>query len=428
MNETITVCKLCDILIENLKVPYYQRPYRWTAENHVKLLLQDLIRERDKGENNKYRIGTVILHQSQGDALNIVDGQQRLVTLSLLLYVLGDTKHIKLLNENFDHIDSKNNLKYNYNYILKYLSNKSHDEKTSLEFFILNNCEVLKIKLLEISEAFQLFDSQNARGKSIDPADLLKAFHLREMEGVNENEKHDIVNRWEEAIDKKKLNDVLENYLFRLRKWKKNENEYFISKNNVDEFKGVTPRKMIRDGKNYPYLDSLVTNTSGIYFEYDQPIVNGKWFFDYVRHYTYIVDRVHEICNNDEKEKKLFLNYFGFWRVGDKRLIKLYKNLLLVYLDKFGEDPYFEKYRKLLYRWVFITRLENSQIRFETILNKVKSQNNPIFWISKWHTPEIDIMEMKLKSIASVSKDDTRNDFRNEQSIYMKLSALENQL
>lgn len=40
----------------------------------------------------------------------------------------------------------------------------------------------------DISEAFQFFDSQNARGKALYPHDLLKAYHLREMAGVSEEE------------------------------------------------------------------------------------------------------------------------------------------------------------------------------------------------------------------------------------------------
>lgn len=425
-DDKIKIVTVGKLLEEELCIPYYQRPYRWQSEKHVKLLLQDLFREKVKSEN-KYRIGTVILHkEKEKTTLNIVDGQQRLVTLSLVLYALErkDTP-TRLLEQKFAHIDSKNNLKYNYNYIQSYLSNKSDSEKESLKKFVLGDCEVLKIQLTELSEAFQLFDSQNARGKDLDPADLLKAFHLREMEGVYENEKYRIVNRWEETIEKKKLNDVLGNYLFRLRNWQRNEMKYFFTKNEIVEFKGVTPNKMIREGQYYPYLNKLAASASSVYFECNQPIVNGKWFFSYVSHYTDLVDRLDDICGNDGLES---LQYYGSWRVGDQRLIKLYKNVLLIYLDKFGEDQNFEKFRSLLYRWVFITRLENAQIRVETILNKLKNKNNPIHWISKWHHPELDIMEMKLKSIEEIGKNSDRHDFneKNSNSIYSRLASIEN--
>ena len=47
--------------------------------------------------------------------------------------------------------------------------------------FLLENCSVSVITMPQerLSEAFQLFDSQNNRGKSLEPHDLLKAYHLR---------------------------------------------------------------------------------------------------------------------------------------------------------------------------------------------------------------------------------------------------------
>ena len=37
-----------------------------------------------------------------------------------------------------------------------------------------------------LAEAFQLFDSQNNRGKSLEPHDLLKAYHLRQQDSEDE--------------------------------------------------------------------------------------------------------------------------------------------------------------------------------------------------------------------------------------------------
>ena len=73
-----------------LVVPEYQRPYKWTARNAIQLL-DDIIEARN---NNKevYRVGTLILHKEKDedgqDKYNIVDGQQRTITFSLLLTAL----------------------------------------------------------------------------------------------------------------------------------------------------------------------------------------------------------------------------------------------------------------------------------------------------------------------------------------------------
>ena len=46
-------------------------------------------------------------------------------------------------------------------------------------------------------EAFQFFDSQNTRGKELAPHDLLKSYHLREMDKESEDLKVQIINQWE---------------------------------------------------------------------------------------------------------------------------------------------------------------------------------------------------------------------------------------
>ena len=74
------------LLRMSIVVPDYQRPYKWRIE-HVGQLLDDV---RTFHLSGRYRIGTVILHEAQaaGDApsreLRIVDGQQRLITFSLM--------------------------------------------------------------------------------------------------------------------------------------------------------------------------------------------------------------------------------------------------------------------------------------------------------------------------------------------------------
>ena len=69
-----------------LRIPSYQRSYSWT-ESQVRDLLKDTAYlEKD------YLMGTVILHcHQEGDKtyLDIVDSQQRLVTLCIYLYCLN---------------------------------------------------------------------------------------------------------------------------------------------------------------------------------------------------------------------------------------------------------------------------------------------------------------------------------------------------
>ena len=45
---------------------------------------------------------------------------------------------------------------------------------------------MVEVVLQDISEAFQFFDSQNARGKDLEPHDLLKAYHLGALKCTKE--------------------------------------------------------------------------------------------------------------------------------------------------------------------------------------------------------------------------------------------------
>ncbi len=55
------------------------------------------------------------------------------------------------------------------------------DVKIIFMILFLKNCSMVYVKLVSLEEAFQFFDSQNARGKPLAPYDLLKAYHLRSL-------------------------------------------------------------------------------------------------------------------------------------------------------------------------------------------------------------------------------------------------------
>ncbi|MCI7309602.1 MAG: DUF262 domain-containing protein, partial [Prevotella sp.] len=88
LRKTITNCEepIKDV---ELCVPPYQRPYKWTARNAIQLL--DDIIDAKNSNKERYRVGTLILHKRDGkEQYDIVDGQQRTITFSLLLTALGE--------------------------------------------------------------------------------------------------------------------------------------------------------------------------------------------------------------------------------------------------------------------------------------------------------------------------------------------------
>jgi uncharacterized protein with ParB-like and HNH nuclease domain len=72
-------------------IPLYQRNYAWGKEQ-IEALIQDIYEAYEKDKNSNYYIGSlVVLRRHNGD-YEVIDGQQRLTTLSLLTKILGITK------------------------------------------------------------------------------------------------------------------------------------------------------------------------------------------------------------------------------------------------------------------------------------------------------------------------------------------------
>ncbi|WEH16931.1 DUF262 domain-containing protein [Streptomyces sp. VNUA24] len=87
------------IEMQEMRVPIYQRSYRWRPDAEVSQYWSDL--RHAFGETDEYFLGTVVL-TTEGDSARktIIDGQQRIVTTSLLLAAIRD------------HLESRGNEKF----------------------------------------------------------------------------------------------------------------------------------------------------------------------------------------------------------------------------------------------------------------------------------------------------------------------------
>ena len=72
----------------HLRVPANQREYAW-AEEHVEALCHD-ISDAIIEKKDAYFLGTVVLTKSKDGYFEVVDGQQRLATTSMLFAVIRD--------------------------------------------------------------------------------------------------------------------------------------------------------------------------------------------------------------------------------------------------------------------------------------------------------------------------------------------------
>ncbi|MBR5910777.1 MAG: DUF262 domain-containing protein [Bacteroidales bacterium] len=163
---------------QDVIIPDYQRPYKWTDKN-VNQLIDDIIANTNK---TSYRIGTSVIHADDNGKFNIVDGQQRTITFVLIAYALKNEGRLKKVeNREVKECDlipkfelkfineiSKKNIRDNYRAIIRRIS--EFDDRTI--WFFYEKCQMVQIILQDITEAFQFFDSQNARGKDLEPHEL----------------------------------------------------------------------------------------------------------------------------------------------------------------------------------------------------------------------------------------------------------------
>lgn len=161
-----------------LSIPDYQRAYEWRTD-HVKNLFNDTFDASQK--KSSYLMGTLILHKTE-NALEIVDGQQRLITLTILVYCMGaiDDK-FPLLNSKFDNVKSTFYIQNTKKELQSLLNGKSDEKKIAFLDFLISK---LQFSVLSISgdnaldKAYTFFDSLNSKGKGLSDFDLLKAHHL----------------------------------------------------------------------------------------------------------------------------------------------------------------------------------------------------------------------------------------------------------
>ena len=150
--------KVADLLALELRIPAYQRPYKWQAK-HVNQLLDDIFHHIHTGKKGPYRIGSVVLHRVSNQRehhFDIVDGQQRLITLTLLAYALEE-KHLALLQTSFSSPTTQYNIKTNARLIQTRLQ-QSPALKQAVKDSLRQQLELVCITLNDLGEAFQVED------------------------------------------------------------------------------------------------------------------------------------------------------------------------------------------------------------------------------------------------------------------------------
>lgn len=244
---------LKDILSNNylFSVPNYQRPYSWNFD-HVETLLDDLkvgafANGREMADVPEYFLGSVVLIKRPDDpeAL-VVDGQQRLVTLTIILAILRDNMgeqgrklqrfiyqaedelageaaeyRIRIRDRDqsvfseYIQVDGKTTIKLSESIPEKYsdtqkriinnakicaeaINGMSEEERARISQFILQKCVVVVISSPDFDSAYKIFNVLNDRGMQLSPTDILKAKLLEKLDG---NDEDIYAKKWEDSED-----------------------------------------------------------------------------------------------------------------------------------------------------------------------------------------------------------------------------------
>ena len=238
--------KVADVFSDRyaFTIPPYQRPYAWEPE-HASELLEDLLDAMGPNSSSEglYFLGSIVLVKSPGSPeAKVVDGQQRLTTLTILFSVLRDLTgdlELKIRREayvkqsadldlglqeklrlNLRHRDqpffedtvqkrdatkklprldglegSQARIVENARLYRKRLSLKTDADRSALISFILNNCYLVVVEVPTDTAARRIFTVLNARGMDLIATDILKADLLERAGEARENE---LSIRWEE--------------------------------------------------------------------------------------------------------------------------------------------------------------------------------------------------------------------------------------
>ena len=408
------ICKLKDWLGDQaLNIPDYQRPYKWGLPQVQQLLrdieLQTQATAQEQGASS-YRMGTVVVHVESAVDLpgqsgmparrsyHIVDGQQRTVTLLLVLHALRAAARevaeeqqpawqrellaLELFEPQFPSPLSHQQVQANYQAIARHIRQAQWGQ-AQVEF-LLERCEVVRVQLHSLTEAFQFFDAQNGRGKPLCVHDLLKAFHLRALRPAELALQGQAVQAWERC-SQPDLERLFARFLFQTRQRSRGRDAEYFGKRHVGVFKGISleSRAAAPMSRAWRMLDDAVhlleshTGTRGQVWpcQLDAPVVNGLRFFDWVQHYWSMgfhhkqeVGKLppwaqkfeHALAEDARGILETLGRYAGRDRKGDSHVRAVFDALLMYYVDKFGEQGLSQAV-ELSFAWAY-ARLLNRRV------------------------------------------------------------------
>lgn len=358
--ESKTIVKIFGDADSYYQIPDYQRPYSW-GDEQIEQLWDDLYSAMDSGDET-YFLGPVILIRKK-DWFDVVDGQQRLTTLTILFCVLRDLygsdlekldkelansirdavvslvkgkKRLKLITQ----LDKQNKFEDEILNKVKFpdreLTRKERKQKKFLnaalifkqkleelkekggiesikEFtdYLLKKVEMITITCSQQGYAIKLFQVLNTRGLDLSHADLIKSHLYSRLE--DETERKKFIATWQkvETISKnmdESINDLFTYYEYYLLAQNPKRSLY---EELIDKFKDQDPNKIIYD------FETFVDRFFEIWQMESKIIFSLKYLPNQVFWKAILVTAKKEDFNEfDELCKELRKMYYSYWIAG----------------------------------------------------------------------------------------------------------------
>lgn len=421
------------------EMPIYQRPYAWDKER-VEQLWFDILEAyqnnaNDRSVDKSYFLGSIVVIKKD-DYYEVVDGQQRLTTLTILFCtlrdmkldlkqnkiisnsvtdLLEDKKRVKLtthLNNQakfeqsvisgINFVVSKKELSENKflqtSFYFKNLIERSRDqgdESFIKDFdafidYLLNQTTIIRVVCFDEGFAIKLFTVLNDRGLDLTAADIIKANLLQQL--TDERKRDQFIEVWKQIEQTCKSFDesmqgVLNLYLYYL----KSENPRKSLQDELKEqFKNIDPQKIIVD------LQKFAENIAGILASSGDKDISMLKYLPQSIYWKSILATAKQVNYAEYAELKSVITkyFYQSWIAGGtaNRIKQTSFNLLKKIKNKKSVNDI---------KKVLLTNLEV----YPSYLNSLSEQN--AYW-HKWHKPlllSIEYFQSDAKHFIELSSD-----------------------
>ena len=202
-----------EIFQSNYVVPLYQRNYAWT-DNEIHQLIRDIYDAFHKDANGFYFIGTLVVLKRKNGDFEVIDGQQRLTTLSLIAKKIDPSlKTSKLQYDSRSEVESfmstyyqrgevttttTNHLVSHFNEALEYIETVDleidslvplrlidflqKDSNSAFKDYFFNQVQLVKVEIPADTDVAHYFEVMNNRGEQLEEHEIVKARLLEKIQ------------------------------------------------------------------------------------------------------------------------------------------------------------------------------------------------------------------------------------------------------